>query len=146
MKKVKAKNEYDKDILDKGHSKRERRDETGFTLLDAAPDWAIIDNQWGIEYQYKRQIEGWERLCIEAYFSGWVDFFDTVIYAGKIDHTIYFEWIDDIKRQASLKIYFKPGLIEDEKREFGPVPKPIPIPPPVNLFLTLPKPPPPPMS
>jgi len=143
MKKVKAKNEYDKDILDKGHSKRERRDETGFTLLDAPPSWAIKDNQWGDEYQYERQIEGWERLCIEAYFSGWVDFFDTVIYGQKIDHTIYFEWIENIKRYSSLKIYLEPGIY----KEAGPAPRPLPPPPPPSSFESaVPKPPPPPLS
>ena len=145
MKKFKVEAEYDKHILDSiTESKRARRKEEGFELVKDRPTWAIVENQWGIEYQYKRPIEGWERLCIEAYFSGWVDFFDTVIYAGKIDHTIYFEWIEDIKRQASLKIYFRPDLLEE--KVLGPAPKPIPIPPPVNMFLTLPKPPPPPMS
>ena len=65
-----------------------------------------------------------------------MDFFDTVIYAGKIDHTIYFEWSEDIKRHSSLKIYFEPGS----------GPKPIPAPAQPDLLLAVPKPPPPPMS
>jgi len=32
MKKVKVKSEYDKDLLDKKASKRDRRDESGLTL------------------------------------------------------------------------------------------------------------------
>jgi|SoiMethySBSTD1v2_1073268.scaffolds.fasta_scaffold07471_2 hypothetical protein len=137
MKKFKVEAEYDKHLLDNiTESKRARRKEEGFELVKDPPTWVIEENQWGKTFQYKRQIEGWEKLCIEAYFSGWVDFFDTVIYAGKIDHTIYFGWSEDIKGHSSLKIYFEPGS----------GPKPIPVPPQPDLLLAVPKPPPPPMS
>jgi len=132
MKKVKVKSEYDKDLLDKKASKRDRRDESGLTLLDAPPYWADAEHLWGEERQYARKIEGWEKLCIEAYFSGWVDYFDTIIQGDKIEHTIYFQWIEDIKKNASLRIYLDPGPLQS----LAP-----PAPP-----LTVPKPPPPPMG
>ncbi len=132
MKKEKLKDEYDKNLLDKKGSKRDRRNESGLTLLDVPPYWADADHRWGPERQYGRKIEGWEKLCIEAYFSGWVDYFETIIQGGTIEHTIYFEWIEDIKKNVSLRIYLDPG--------------PLQSPAPPAPALTVPKPPPPPMG
>jgi len=130
-KKTKTYDEYDKDLLDNKPSKRDLRGAAGLELLTDSPGWATPDNRWGDRLQYTENIEVWKKLCIEAYFSGWVDFFDAVIWADKIDHKIYFKWDAGPSGHSILEIYFEPGT------------KPIPAPPPVNLFMTVPKPPPP---
>jgi len=142
--KVKTIKEFDKHLLDKKASQRDRKGPSGTsgtTLVDDPPAWAIDKNQWGEEFQYGRVIEGWEKLCIEAYFSGWVDFFDTIIYRDKIDHTIYFQWGEmGINGFATLKIYFEPGTY------IGSGPQPLPMPPTASISSAVPKPPPPPIG
>ena len=137
MKKVKVKEEYFVDLLDKKPgSNREERKEKGFALLDKRPPWAIKENLWAkTERNYKRKIEGWEKLCVEAYLSGWIDYFDTQVQGLADDkRTIYFEWKEGKKdKHASLKIYLDPS------------PDELPAPEPPAL-LAVPKPPPPPVS
>ena len=131
-KKAKTQDEYNIDLLDITRpSIRDPRGAAGLDLLIDPPAWATEENRWGDRLQYRESIEGWKKLCIEAYFSGWVDFFDAVIYKDTIDHKIYFKWEDGISGHATLEIYFDPGA------------GPIPTPPPVNMFMAVPKPPPP---
>jgi len=141
MKKVKLKVEYFKDLLDKHKgSGRDERKEKGFKLLDERPDFATDKNLW-IQGNYARKIEGWEKLCIEAYLCGWIDFFDNLAKVpdeGDDARTIYFEWEEDKKdKLASLKVYLDPGPKQ------WPAPPP---PPPASSAPSLPKPPPPPMG
>jgi hypothetical protein len=139
MLKVKVKKEYFIDLLDKQKgSVRDERKEKGFTLLDTRPDWATEDNLWAkTELNYKRKIEGWEKLCIEAYLCGWIDYFDMVWKVPNEARTIYFEWEEDKKdKLASLKVY----LYSDPKQ-------PAPDPPTFQSGTApVPKPPPPPLS
>ena len=153
MKKVKTKEEYAKILLDsKIDSKRDPRVEPGFTLLPAPPPWADDDHLWGHERRYNRRIEGWEKLCIEAYFSGWIDYFDEIVQGGAVEHTIYFQWTEEIpakeektyedakkdeeakkdRMRTLLRIYLNPG----PKEAIAPAEPPI----------LVEKPPPPPMS
>ena len=140
MKKVKVKGEYFIDLLDKvKDTKRGERKEKGFELLDKSPDFATEDNLW-TQGNYQRKIEGWEKLCIEAYLCGWVDYFDIQIAKvpddGDEARTIYFKWEEDKKdKLASLKVYLDPG------------PKQLPAPPPpISSATGVPKPPPPPLG
>jgi hypothetical protein len=139
MKKVKVKDEYFIDLLDKKKgSVRELRGEDGFTLLDERPDWATDENLWTQTSQpWTKKIEGWEKLCIEAYLCGWIDYFDIQVQKLNDDdaRTIYFEWKEDKKKNLlSLKVY----LYSDP---------PLPAPDPPSASQTsVPKPPPPPLS
>jgi hypothetical protein len=141
MIKIKLKDEFYQDLLDKiKESRREYRKEKDFELLDTLPDWAKDPKNLWVQtaLNYQRKLEGWEKLCIEAYLCGWIDYFD--IQVGGMpdaDRTIYFKWQEDKKEKvASLEVYFKPG------------PKPLapPPPPPTDSSTSLPKPPPPPYS
>lgn len=148
MNKVKVIDEYFIDLLDKHkESKRDKREEKGFELVDKRPDWATDDNIWNKEgLNYARKIEGWEKLCIEAFLCGWIDFFDiqvaNVPEEGDGARTIYFEWEKE-KKPASLKVYFKP----DPTNWPGGIPKPpLPMMAPAPPSPTIPKPPPPPLG
>ena len=129
MKKVKVRGEYFIDLLHKiKDSKRYERKEEGFELVEKSPEWATKENLWTYG-TYDKKIEGWEKLCIEAYLCGWIDYFDIRV-AGVPDdgdeaRTIYFDW-----KHTSLEVYLKPGS------------KPLPAPPPPPV----PKPPPPPLG
>ena len=127
MKKVKVKEEYFIDLLDKKKgSVRDERKEKGFTLLDKTPEWATEKNLW-TEGTYDRRIEGWEKLCIEAYLCGWIDYFDMVEKVPDDARTIYFKWEEDKKdKLTSLTVYLDT--------------------PPTSSATSVPKPPPPPMS
>lgn len=139
MKKVKLTKEYDKELLNKKPSKRDRREEEGFTLVETLPDWAKDEKNIWDRRRYTREIEGWEKLCIEAYFSGWIDFFDIRVETG--DHTIYFKWTeiqtnkdekiqkDEIQTSyTSLDIYVDPQPTQSFQAATAPVDKPPPPP------------------
>lgn len=144
MKKVKVKKEYFIDLLNKKKgSVREEREEPGFTLLDESPEWATEKNLWTegtYEGTYNKKIEGWEKLCIEAYLCGWIDYFDIQVAKvpdeGEGARTIYFNWEEEDKKdKLALKVYLDPNG-----------PKPDPPPPPPSSRTNVPKPPPPPIS
>jgi len=129
MKKVKLRVEYFKDLLDKVKgSIREERKEKGFELVDKRPDFATEKNLW-TEGTYDKKIEGWEKLCIEAYLCGWIDYFDIQVAKVPDDaRTVYFEWGED-KKETSLKVYLDSGStdIPGGKSSSG---KNVPKPPP----------------
>jgi hypothetical protein len=125
MNKVKVIDEYFIDLLDKHKgSKRDKREEKGFELLKETPPWATAENLWA-EGSYDKNLEGWEKLCVEAYLCGWIDYFDSQVEKVAADYrTIYFKWAHD--NSTSLKVYI--------------------VPQPTATGASVPKPPPPPLG
>ena len=116
MKKYKTKTEYDKHLLN-GPCKRERRIEAGFVLVDVPPDFSENENKW-VAFKYDRQMEGWEKLCVEAYCIGWLAFYDN--HNNIPNRKIYFKWedIQTLKKEgkdeppaegSKVTVYIDPG-------------------------------------
>jgi hypothetical protein len=123
MNKVKVIDEYFIDLLDKHKgSKRGKREEKGFELLKEPPPWATAKNLWTM-FAYDEKIEGWEKLCIEAYLCGWIDYFDMLEKVPDDYRTIYFKWVEN--SPSILEVYLDP---------------------PTSSRTTVPKPPPPPLG
>jgi hypothetical protein len=126
MRKVKLKGEYFIDLLDnKKGSVRKERKEKGFELRDDddPPDFAKDDANLWTEGTYDKNLEGWEKLCVEAYLCGWVDYFDRIVEKVPEDYrTIYFKWAHD--NSTSLKVY----IIPTPNAAGASVPKPPPPP------------------
>ncbi len=127
MNKVKTEDEYEIDLLDKHTSKRDKPGEKEFKLSKEPPSWATKENLW-TTLVYDKKVEGWKKLCIEAYLCGWIDYFDVEVAIVADDaRTVYFKWVE--KSPSTLYVYLDSGStnVPGGQRSSGAsVPKPPP--------------------
>jgi hypothetical protein len=135
MKKIKTIGAFEESLLDgKGDKRDHKKDGTG-NEVEKPPDFVKQENIWLKEKRvFAGRLKGWEKLSVEGYYCGWLDYFDTVIQKDE-NRLIYFDWEyskEDGKSGSgttTLTIYTDPsakGVAE-----------------PTSIQTSLPKPPPP---
>lgn len=138
MEKYKLEAEYDKLLLRRaGNSKRRRDEKDELILVPVPPPFLNPANIW-VEFEYVNEpMEVWKRICVEAYCTGWLGFYDNENNVS--NHKIFCHWEDfpnekkegkdPPARGSKVTVYIDPG------------PQALAVP-----LSDPPKPPPPPMS
>ena len=96
-------------------------------------------NKW-VTFKFpNRKMRMWERLCVEAYCCGFLEYYDSITRYRFSNHHIYFDWKQNAKLEYSVAVYIDPPPLKnyppsatDTTFVSDPVPPTKPPPPPMS--------------